>query len=132
MKFRWIVLVAMTILSARLAGGQTGSIQPAGIDPALLAKATKGDVAAQVTVGESYASGTGVTQDYKMAAEWYRKAADKCDIAGELHLAALYRDGGKGFARDLVQAAEWYGKAAEQDHAEAQSALSRMHHKRMD
>jgi len=88
MKARWIVLVAMTILSARLAGGQTGSIQPAGIDPALLAKATKGDVAAQVTVGESYASGTGVTQDYKMAAEGYRKAADKGDIAGELHLAA--------------------------------------------
>jgi hypothetical protein len=123
MKFRWIVLVAMTILSARLAGGQTGSTQPAGIDPTLLAKATKGDVAAQVTVGESYASGTGVTQDYKMAAEWYRKAADKGDIAGELHLAALYRDGGKGFARDLVQAAEWYGKAADQGDVGAEATM---------
>jgi hypothetical protein len=121
LKARWVGLAvaALTLLAV----GQTANKQPAGTDPALLAKATAGDAAAQVTVGESYASGTGVAQDYKMAAEWYRKAADKGDIAGELHLAALYRDGGKGFARDMVQAAEWYRKAADQGDVGAEATM---------
>lgn len=104
--------------------------QPAGIDPALLAKANGGDAAAQVAVGERYAATAAdlrnVTQAgeaYKQAAEWYRKAAEKGDIRGEVHLAALYRDGGKGFARDMTQAAEWYRKAAEQGDVTAQGML---------
>ena len=43
--------------------------------------------------------------------------------AGELHLAALYRDGGKGFPRDMAQAAAWYRKAAEQGDVTAQGTL---------
>lgn len=104
--------------------------QTAGIDPALLAKANGGDAAAQVAVGERYAATAvdlhNVTQAgeaYKRAAEWYRKAAEKGDIAGEVHLAALYRDGGKGFPRDMAQAAEWYRKAADQGDVTAQGTL---------
>jgi hypothetical protein len=98
--------------------------QNSGIDAALLAKANSGDAAAQVTVGESYASGKGVAQDYKQAADWYRKAADQGSIDGELQLAALYRDGrGKAFARDIAEAAVWYRKAAEQGDATAQGTL---------
>jgi hypothetical protein len=97
--------------------------QTAGIDAALLAKANAGDPAAQVQLGESYAAGTGVAQDLKLAAEWYRKAADKGDVGGELHLAALYRDGGKGLPRDMVQAAAWYRRAAEQGDVGAQGTL---------
>jgi TPR repeat protein len=99
------------------------SAQTAGIDAALLARANAGDAAAQVLVGESYAAGKGVERDLKQAAEWYRKAAEKGDVAGELHLAALYRDGGKGFARDMAQAAAWFRKAAEQGDAGAQGTL---------
>jgi TPR repeat protein len=74
-------------------------------------------------VGESYAAGKGVAQNLQQAAQWYRKAADKGDAAGEVHLATLYRDGGKGFPRDMAQAVEWYRKAAEQGDAGAQGLL---------
>jgi TPR repeat protein len=97
--------------------------QTEGIDAALLAKANSGDAAARVLVGESYAAGKGVEQNLQQASEWYRKAAEQGDVGGEMHLAALYRDGGKGFSRDMAQAAAWYGKAAEQGDVTAQGTL---------
>ena len=107
--------------------GKTAATHRRGIDPALLAKANAGDAAAQVAVGESYASGTGVARDYEQAAEWYQKAADKGDIQGELHLAALYRDGGKDFPRDMVQAADWYLKAADQGDVGAEATMGTLY-----
>jgi len=125
MKMNWKRIVLATVLSPALlpALAQTAAPQGAGIDPAVLARAGSGDAAAQVLVGESYAAGNGVVKDLKQAADWYRKAAEKGDIAGELHLAALYRDGGKGLPRDMAQAAAWYRKAAEQGDAGAQGTL---------
>jgi TPR repeat protein len=111
-------LALMTMLALAPAWAQT-----AGIDPALVARASAGNAAAQVRVGECYAAGQGVERDLRQAAEWYRRAAEKGDVAGELHLAALYRDGGKGFPRDMDQAAEWYRRAAEQGDASAQGTL---------
>jgi hypothetical protein len=133
MRTRWIALVAITMVAAvvfaagQVAGAQQADPQQAGIDPALLAKANAGDVAAQVAVGESYAAGKGVARDYKAAAEWYRKAGDKGDIGGELHLAELFRDGGKGFPRDMAQAAVWYQKAAEQGDVTAQGTIGTLY-----
>jgi TPR repeat protein len=121
-RLHWLQLaLALSFASALLpAFGQT----QAGIDAALLAKANSGDPAAQVAVGESYAAGKDAPQDYKLAAEWYRRAADKGDVAGEVHLADLYRDGrGKAFPRDIAQAAEWYRKAAEQGDTGAQGTM---------
>lgn len=126
-KARWIGLVAAAMVASGLVGGQAPSGQQVRMDPALMAKATAGDAAAQVAVGESYASGSGVPQDYNAAAEWYRKAADKGDLAGELHLAALYRDGGKDFDRDMVQAAQWYRKAADQGDVSAQGTMGTLY-----
>ncbi|MGA2035768.1 MAG: tetratricopeptide repeat protein, partial [Thermoguttaceae bacterium] len=112
----------------RATSSQTTPAQPSGIDPTLLARANGGDAAAQVAVGEDYAAGQGVARDYKLAAEWYRRAADKGDIAEEMHLAALYRDGGgKYFPRDMVQAAAWYCKAAEQGDVTAQGILGTLY-----
>jgi hypothetical protein len=106
------------------------SAQAPATDPAILAKANAGDAAAQVQVGERFAANAAalhnVTQAgeaWKTAAEWYRKAADQGFIPGELHLAALCRDGGKGFPRDMEQAAAWYRKAAEQGDVSAQASL---------
>ena len=100
------------------------------IDPDLLARASAGDAASQVQVGERYAANaaalhnvTSAGDAYKTAAEWYRKAAEQGSIPGQLHLAALYRDGGKGFPRDMEQAAAWYRKAAEQGDVSAQASL---------
>jgi TPR repeat protein len=111
-------LALMILLALAPAWAQT-----AGIDPALVARANAGDTAAEVRVGECYAAGQGVARDLTQAAEWYRRAAEKGDMAGELRLAALYRDGGKGFPRQMDQAAEWYRRAAEQGDAGAQGTL---------
>jgi hypothetical protein len=103
--------------------------QTAAIDPAILAKANAGDASAQVAAGDRCAAGNGpertnrqIVADYKLAAEWYRKAAAQGNIAGEMHLAALLRDG-KGVERDMPQAVALYRKAAEQGDVTAQGTL---------
>lgn len=93
--------------------------QTTAVDPGVLAKANVGDAAAQVQAGETCAA----QKDLAQAAAWYRKAADQKNVEGEMHLAALYRDGGKGFARDVTQAAAWYRKAADQGDPTAQGTL---------
>jgi hypothetical protein len=97
------------------------------VDAGILVKANAGDIAAQVAVGDCYAEGNGVARDYKHAADWYMKAADKGDVAAEMHLAALYRDGSKNFPRDMAQAAAWYRKAADQGDATAQGTLGTLY-----
>jgi TPR repeat protein len=109
----------------------TAAAQTVTIDPALLAKANAGDAAAQVAVGEQFAQAAVAEHDkarnagdYQQAEAWYRKAAGQNDISGEMHLAALYRDGGgKTIPRDMEQAASWYRKAADQGDATAQGTL---------
>jgi hypothetical protein len=127
MKMRWkLIALTMTLAATML----PASAQTAGIDAALVAKANGGDAAAQVSVGKSCAANATALHNaiqageaYRMAAEWYRKAAEQGFVAGEMHLAALYRDGGKGFPRDMAQAVAWYRKAAEQGDVTAQGTL---------
>jgi hypothetical protein len=116
-------IVALVLALAPILG------QTPGIDAALLARANAGDSASQVQTGDGFATGNGqarnskqLAEDYRQAAEWYRKAAEQGSVAGELRLAALYRDG-RGVARDMAKAAEWYRKAAEQGDAGAQATL---------
>lgn len=113
---RKIALIALLLPSA-IVFAQTG------IDPQLMAKANTGDAAAQVAVGDQYAGGTGVAQDLKQAAAWFRKAADQSNATGEIRLADLYRDG-RGVIRDMAQAAALYRKAADQGDAGAQGSLA--------
>jgi TPR repeat protein len=91
--------ILIRVLFTALCTGPLLFAEPAGVDPALLAKATEGDLAAQVALGEKLAAGVDVPQDLKQAAEWYRKAAEQGSAAGEVHLAELYRDG-RGVPRD--------------------------------
>lgn len=109
----------------------SAAAQTVAIDPALLAKANAGEASAQVAVGEQYAQAAAAEHDKARAADdyqqelaWYKKAASQNDISGEMHLAALYRDGGgKTIARDMEQAAVWYRKAADRGDATAQGTL---------
>lgn len=103
-------------------------------DPALLARASAGDAAAQVQLGEQYQQAAARAEermqsaaDYQQAADWYSKAAAQASVSGELHLAMLYRDGGRGFPRDMEQAAAWYRKAADQGDAGAQGTLGMLY-----
>jgi TPR repeat protein len=112
------------------AGAQTAG-PTAAIDPALQAKADGGDAAAEVAMGEHYARAaaadldkTQMAGDYQQELAWYRKAADQNDISGEMHLAAVYRDGGgKTIPRDMELAATWYRRAADQGDPTAQGTL---------
>jgi hypothetical protein len=89
----------------------------------LLAKANARDAVSQLQAGEA----SEANRDYKQASEWYRKAADQGSISGAIHLAELYRDGGKGFPRNVTQAAAWYRKAADQGDPRAQGALAMLY-----
>ena len=97
--------------------------QTQGLEPALVARANGGDTAAQIAIGESYATGSGVVRDCKVAGDWFARAAQTSSIAGELRLAAFYRDGSKGCPRDMTLAALWYRKAAEQGDVSAQGIM---------
>jgi hypothetical protein len=60
--------------------------------------AEQGQPDAQVTLGQMYEDGEGLPQDYRLAAHWYRKAADHVpDLGGAgvglSSLALLYRHG---------------------------------------
>jgi len=123
------ILVAVLASAFVAAGAQAPSVAPTPIDPALLARANTGDVAAEVQAAGAYAAGNGsardprqLAADYKQAAAWYRKAADQGNIDAQIHLADLYRDG-RGVARDMAQATVWYRKAADQGDAGAQGTL---------
>jgi TPR repeat protein len=127
---RQLISVFVLASGALFAAAQSPS-SPAAIDPALQAKADAGDAAAQVALGEHYAQAAAndhdrvqMAGDYQQELAWYRKAADQNDISGEMHLAALYRDGGgKTIPRDMEQAATWYRRAADQGDATAQGTL---------
>ena len=125
-----LIPVAMFLGLLLSAAAQTATPTPS-IDAALLAKANAGDAAAEVAVGEQYAQAAAsehgkaqMAGDYQQALAWYQKAAGQNNIAGEMHLAALYRDGGgKTIPRDMEQAAAWYRRAADQGDATAQGTL---------
>lgn len=69
--------------------------------------------------GESYtAKGNQV-----VAAEWYRKAAEKGHAKAQLEMALRYQNG-VGVTQDHQQSLQWFRKCAEQGNAEAQYALA--------
>jgi hypothetical protein len=127
---KYLIPVAMFLGMLLSARAQTAT-PTAAIDPSLLAKANGGDATAQVALGEQYAQAAATDHDkaqmagdYQQALAWYRKAAGQNYIPGEMHLAALYRDGGgKTIPRDMEQAAAWYRRAADQGDPTAQGTL---------
>ena len=96
--------------------------QKAGIDPALLKKANAGDAKAQLAVGEAYASGISVPQDYTKAASWLQKAADQGSAQAQFHMGTLCETG-NGVPQDYTRAASWYQQAAQHGFAAAELQL---------
>jgi TPR repeat protein len=88
--------------------------------------AEQGVAEAQWNLGLVYYNGLGVPQDYKQAAEWYRKAADQGFAKAQHNLGWLY-EFGEGTPQDYKQAAEWYRKAADQGDAGAQNDLGTLY-----
>ncbi len=88
--------------------------------------AEQGDAEAQWRLGDSYANGIGVGQDYGEAAKWYGKAAEQGHTQAQYELGRLYAQG-LGVARDYAEAAKWYRLAAEKGHVPAQHFLGHLY-----
>ena len=84
---------------------------------------------AQFLLGEMYAHGKGVGQDYVEAVKWYRLAAKRDTEAqrvAQTRLGELYTFG-KGVAQDHKQAVKWYRLAAEREERVAQFRLGELY-----
>lgn len=68
--------------------------------------AANGDAQAQGMLAYLYQEGQGVSQNYKQAAHWYRKASEQRDNTAQLNLGVLYEKG-QGVTLDYKQAAHW-------------------------
>ncbi len=84
--------------------------------------ADQGLALAQSALGEAYADGLGVPQDYGQAVAWYRKAADQGDADAQFNLGAMYAYG-RGVPQNRDQAITWYRKAGDQGHPDAPDNL---------
>ena len=67
------------------------------------AAADQGDAKAQFNLGQMYANGQGVAQDFKAALAWYCKAAEQGDAEAQYNLGIMYSDG-RGVAQDFKAA----------------------------
>ena len=85
-------------------------------------KTDYGDAAVQFGLGLKFAADPGVAQDYRQAAEWYRKAAEQDHSMAQFNLGVMYAMG-QGVPRDVAQSAVWFGKAARLGDAGAQYQL---------
>lgn len=88
--------------------------------------AQQGDVAAQYNLGMRYFKGDGVTQDYKSAAMWLRKASDAGDMDAQASLGTMFQKG-TGVAQDDHEAFRLYIQAAQQGSHTAQYNLATMY-----
>ena len=84
--------------------------------------AVQGHAGAQANLGNLYAGGAGVPQDYRQAVIWYRRAAEQGVPEAQYNLGLLY-DSGEGVPQDDSEAMKWYREAAERGHARAQYNL---------
>jgi TPR repeat protein len=84
-----------------------------------------GDPRAEAAMGNLFATGEGVPQDYEEAAKWLRAAADDGNVDGLRSLGHMYRLG-QGVEKDEERAANLYGYAAWQGDPEAQNSLGLM------
>ena len=118
MGWRWVIL--MVFFTGLAAGAQqateTASAKHSGAEMLkLIEKAGNGDAATQFIVGQAYADGNGVDQNFDLALKWYQRAADQGNADAENALGVMYRTG-SGVDQSKEEALWWYRKAARQGH----------------
>ena len=80
--------------------------------------AEQGDADAQLLLGAMYELGSGVAQDDKQAAAWFRKAAEQGDAKAQRLLGMMY-DIGVGVVQDNKLAYVWSSVSAANGDVEA-------------
>ncbi len=106
--------IKTTAIDCEIRGGEYVAYDRASYATSLkvwLPKAQAGDAEAQTNVGEIYEKGLGLSPDYPMAAEWYRKAAEQGNSRAQINLGFLYEKG-LGVPQDRSKAMEWYRKSS--------------------
>lgn len=88
--------------------------------------AEKGDARAQYLLGQLYAKGLGLAQNFYEAARWYRKGAEQGDPMSQAALGQSY-EYGRGVSRNYAEAARWYRLGADRGLIEAQFFLGQMY-----
>ncbi len=72
--------------------------------------------------GLLFYKGIGVPKDFKKAAQWFRRAANKGHPGAQYNLGIMSYLG-QGTEQDYATAAKWFERAGQQDHAAAQYNL---------
>ncbi len=87
--------------------------------------AKQGSAEAQIWMGKFYVGGHGVPKDFKMAQDWFYKAAERGNAKAQVELGLLlaYENGWK----DNKAAANWLSKAAEYGNADGQNWIGFMY-----
>jgi TPR repeat protein len=80
---------------------------------AILARAQRGDAAAEARLGWLYSTGRGVPQDYFEAAKWFYRAANRGNAGAQFALGMAYNKG-QGVPRDYVLSYLWLNLSAAQ------------------
>lgn len=93
---------------------------------AITRSAAVGQPQAQCAMGDRYAQGSGVAQNWFEACRWYDMAAQQGDAAAQCALAACYA-AGKGVKKDKAHAFIWFEKAAAQNLPQAQWNLGELY-----
>jgi hypothetical protein len=88
--------------------------------------AAQGHASAQIQLGQLYANGWGVPQDYAAARGWYEKAAAQGHAGAQVQLGQLYVNG-RGVPQDYKKARQWWEQAALQGSAQAQFNLGQLY-----
>jgi TPR repeat protein len=107
------ILVMVILVSQVLA--QSASDNPPKHSKAEITRimdlATAGDAHAQAALGQAYADGNGVAQNFDLALKWYHKAADQGNADAENEIGVMYRTG-SGVEKSKEEAVTWYREAA--------------------
>lgn len=93
---------------------------------AITRAAAAGQAQAQCAMGDRYAQGAGVAQNWFEACRWYERAAQQGDATAQCALAVCYADG-KGVKQDMAHAFIWFEKAAAQNVPQAQWNLGELY-----
>ena len=86
----------------------------------------RGNASAQNQLGQLYANGRGMPQDYATAQGWYAKAAAQGHAWAQNQLGQLSADG-LGVPQDYKKARQWWEQAAAQGVAQAQYNLGQLY-----
>ncbi|KAG0278942.1 hypothetical protein BGZ95_002717 [Linnemannia exigua] len=105
------------------------STDPTNLSP-VMTNASRGDMDAQVALGDMYRDGRGVAQDYRTSVDWYLKAAEQGHVVAQANVGAAYEQGpfqGLGVAQDDERALKWSSRAAQHGSTSAQHLMGMLH-----